>query len=168
VVASGAAPGDFAAPFDSAWIDFSKGLGAPIGAVLAGSRGFIEEAWRYKQMIGGAMRQAGIIAAACRHALEHHVARLALDHENAQRLARGLAGIEGIAIAPETVETNLVYFEVHHPRLDAPRLAERLAAQGIVIGAMGPRLMRAVTHLDVDAGGIDLAIEATARALRQG
>src|SRR5882672_3268754 len=91
VVASGVAARDFAAPFDSAWIDFTKGLGAPVGAALAGSREFITEAWRLKQQMGGAMRQAGIIAAGGVYALRHHVKRLAEDHANAKRLAEGLA-----------------------------------------------------------------------------
>ena len=102
VVASGIPAADYAAPFDSVWIDFSKGLGAPVGAVLAGSRDFIHEAWRIKQQIGGAMRQAGIIAAACLYALDHHVERLADDHANARHLAEGLAEIPGIELDPAT------------------------------------------------------------------
>src|SRR5512147_2693009 len=98
VVSTGTPARAFAAPFDSVWIDLTKGLGAPVGAVLAGSRAFIEEAWRYKQRLGGAMRQAGIIAAAGLYALEHHVERLADDHERARRLARGLAELPGVAV----------------------------------------------------------------------
>ena len=100
VVASGVSARDYAAPFDSAWIDFTKGLGAPVGAALAGSREFIEEAWRLKQQMGGAMRQAGIIAAGGLFALRHHVKRLAEDHANARRLAEGLAPLPGIALDP--------------------------------------------------------------------
>ena len=110
VVASGIDAARYAAPFDSVWIDFSKGLGAPIGAALAGSKAFIDEAWRVKQRFGGAMRQAGIVAAAASYALEHHVTRLAEDHAHARRLAQGLSRIAGIRIEPATVETNLVYF----------------------------------------------------------
>ena len=95
VVASGTSAADYAAPFDSLWLDFSKGLGAPVGAVLAGTKDFVHEAWRVKQQIGGAMRQAGIIAAACLYALDHHVERLAEDHANARRLAEGLAADPG-------------------------------------------------------------------------
>ncbi len=103
VVASGVSAQEYASGFDTAWIDFSKGLGAPVGAVLAASAELIEEAWRYKQMMGGALRQSGILAAACLYALDHHVERLAEDHENARRLAEGLAGLPGIRIDPETV-----------------------------------------------------------------
>ncbi len=166
VVASGVAARDFCAPVDTAWIDFSKGLGAPVGAVLAGSRPFIDEAWRFKQMIGGAMRQAGILAAACRHALRHHVERLAVDHDNARRLARGLAGLHGIVLDPATVETNIVLFEIVREDLDAAALVAALRAKGVRMGAMGHRVVRAVTHLDVDEAGIDRAIGATAEVLR--
>ena len=90
VVASGTSAADFAGGFDTAWLDFTKGLGAPVGAVLAGSRELIDEAWRWKQQMGGAFRQSGIVAAGCLHALDHHVERLAEDHENARVLADGL------------------------------------------------------------------------------
>jgi threonine aldolase len=166
VVASGVAARDFCAPVETAWIDFSKGLGAPVGAVLAGSRPFVDEAWRFKQMIGGAMRQAGILAAACRHALRHHVDRLAADHANARRLARGLAALPGILLDPDTVETNIVLFEIAPGALDAAGLVVALRARGVRMGAMGPRVVRAVTHLDVDEAGIDRAVAATAEALR--
>ena len=97
-----------AAGWDSAWIDFTKGLGAPIGAVMAGSRDFIDEVWRWKQRLGGSMRQAGICAAACVYALDHHVDRLADDHANARALARGLSQIDGHDV--QQPETNLVFF----------------------------------------------------------
>lgn len=166
VVASGVPAARQARDFDSAWIDFSKGLGAPVGAALAGSKDYIAEAWRVKQRLGGAMRQAGIIAAGALHALEHHVDRLAEDHANARRLAAGLAGIEGIVIDPATVETNLVYFSLA-PRaaLDGSRFCDALRAQGVRMGALGPNLVRAVTHLDVDGADIDAAIAAVARVL---
>jgi threonine aldolase len=167
VVASGVSAKAYCQPFDSCWLDFSKGLGAPVGAVLAGSKAFIHEAWRYKQMIGGAMRQAGIIAAACRYALAHHVERLAEDHANAKRLAQGLAGIDGIRIDPASVETNLVFFELARPGLDSRSFVEALLPHGVVMGAMGHRV-RAVTHLDIDSPGIGRAIEATKAVLRQG
>ena len=163
VVASGVTAGDFAHPFDSAWIDFTKGLGAPVGAVLAGSREFIAEAWRLKQQMGGAMRQAGIIAAGCIYALRHHVKRLAEDHAHARRLAEGLAGLPGIVIDPAAVETNMVYFDLTGA-LDAAAAIERLAAQGILMGAMGPRTIRAVTHLDVTGAQVEQAL-AAARAV---
>ena len=163
VVATGITSRDYAAPFDSAWIDFTKGLGAPVGAALAGSRDFIAEAWRLKQQMGGAMRQAGIIAAGGIYALRHHVKRLAEDHANAVRLAAGLAELPGVALDPSTVETNIVIFELRGT-LDAPAAVAALLARGVRVGAMGPRTIRAVTHLDVDADQIERALHA-ARAV---
>ena len=165
VVASGVAAREWAAPFDSAWIDFTKGLGAPVGAALAGSREFIAEAWRLKQQMGGAMRQAGIIAAGGVYALRHHVKRLAEDHANARRLAEGLAALPGVRLDPATVETNIVFFDVGGP-LDAPAVVEQLLARGVRMGAMGARTIRAVTHLDVSAEQIERALEAARAVLR--
>jgi threonine aldolase len=158
VVASGVGTAEYAGGFDTAWIDFSKGGGAPVGACLAGSNETIEEAWRYKQMYGGAMRQAGIIAAGALWALEHNVERLAEDHANARALAEGLAAIDAVAIDPATVETNIVIFEVPEPAALVTGLAER----AIELSAFGDRV-RAVTHLDVDAA----AIERTLAAVRE-
>ena len=162
VVASGVAARDYAAPCDSAWIDLSKGLGCPVGAVLAGDAAFIEDAFRSKHLFGGAMRQAGIIAAAGVYALEHHVQRLAEDHEKARRLAQGLAQIQGISIDPGTVETNLVFFEVEESSgLTAPELSQRLEeGHGVRIGDIDQRRLRAVTHLDVPEDGVDKALAA--------
>jgi len=165
VVRSGVSAGAYAAAFDSAWIDFSKGLGAPVGAALAGSRAFITEAWRLKQQMGGAMRQAGIIAAGGVYALRHNVDRLALDHEHARRLAEGLAELPGIKLDPAEVETNIVFFEVTGA-LDAPAAVNELLGHGVRMGALGPRTIRAVTHLDVDAAGIARALEAARRVFR--
>ena len=159
VVASGVPARQWAAPFDSAWIDFTKGLGAPVGAAIAGSRDFIAEAWRCKQQMGGAMRQAGIIAAGGIYALRHHVKRLADDHANARRLAEGLAGLPGITLDPSSVETNLIFFDLTGA-IDAPSAIEHLLAHGVRMGALGPRTIRAVTHLDVSAQGIERALEA--------
>ncbi|HMH53406.1 MAG TPA: GntG family PLP-dependent aldolase, partial [Candidatus Acidoferrum sp.] len=150
VVASGVSARDYASAFDSAWIDFTKGLGAPVGAALAGSRAFIEEAWRLKQQMGGAMRQAGIIAAGGVYALRHHVKRLADDHANARRLAEGLAALPGVSLDPATVETNIVFFDLRG-EVTAADAVDRLLAHGVRMGALGPRTIRAVTHLDVDA-----------------
>jgi threonine aldolase len=161
VVASGISAASWASGFDTAWVDFSKGLGAPVGACLAGSRALIDEAWRYKQMWGGAMRQAGIVAAGALYALDHHVERLADDHALAVSLARGLAGVPGVTLDPATVTTNIVVFEV----ADAPALVAALADAGVKMGALGPTTMRAVTHLDVDAGGAERAVEAVRAAL---
>ena len=166
VVASGVAARDYAAPFDSAWIDFTKGLGAPVGAAIAGSRAFIAEAWRLKQQMGGAMRQAGIIAAGGVFALRHNVKRLAEDHANARRLAEGLAALPGVKLDPATVETNLVFFDLTGA-LDAPTVVERLLARGIRMGAMSARSIRAVTHLDVSAAQVEQTLDA-ARAVLGG
>jgi len=159
VVASGVAARDWAQPFDTVWIDFTKGLGAPVGAAIAGSRSFIAEAWRGKQQMGGAMRQAGIIAAGGVYALRHHVKRLAEDHANAKRLAEGLAALPGIKLDPGGVETNLVFFDLTGS-LDASTAVERLLAHGVRMGALGPRTIRAVTHLDVSAVGVEKALAA--------
>jgi threonine aldolase len=167
VVATGTSARQFAAPFDSVWIDLSKGLGAPVGAVLAGSRSFIEEAWRYKQRFGGAMRQAGIIAAAGVYALRHHVDRLAEDHERARQLARGLAELPGIAIDPDRVETNIVIFEIQQAGLSGDDFAARtLAGHGVRFSVLAPTLVRAVTHLDIPSDGVVRALEAARAALR--
>lgn len=166
VIASGVPAAEQAAGFDSVWIDFSKGLGAPIGAALAGSREFVERCWVVKQRFGGAMRQAGIIAAAALYALDHHVERLAEDHANARHLAEGLATVPGLAIDPRSVETNLVYFDVDSDvDLDAKVFCSALAAHGVRMIALGPRRVRAVTHLDVDAEGIAMALAAVKRVI---
>ena len=167
VVASGTPARAYAAAVDSVWIDFSKGLGAPVGACLAGSRAFIQEAWRYKQALGGAMRQAGIIAAGGVYALGHHVDRLAEDHDNAKVFARGIAALPGIALDPAHVETNIVIFDVTAPGLTAQSLADRLQSEAQVrLSVMGETRLRAVTHLDVSRKQVDAAVEAMARVLR--
>jgi threonine aldolase len=160
VVAGGVSAADWASPFDSAWLDLTKGLGAPVGAVLAGSGAFIEEAWRWKQMLGGALRQSGIVAAAGLYALDHHVERLADDHARARRLAEGLAELDGVDLDPSLVETNIVIFSVD----DAAGFCAALAAEDVAMSQFGPHRVRAVTHLDVDDEGIDRALAAAARA----
>lgn len=162
-VAAGVSPATFARGFDTAWIDFSKGLGAPVGACLAGSRELIEEAWRQKQMLGGAMRQAGILAAAALYGLDHHVERLAEDHANARALADGLASIEGIGVDPAATETNIVVFLVE----DAHALVAGLAERGVEMSALHPNVVRAVTHLDVDREAIERSLSATQAAMRE-
>jgi threonine aldolase len=161
VVASGIAPADWAEGFDTAWIDFSKGLGAPVGACLAASRALIDEAWRYKQMMGGALRQSGIVAAAALHALDHHWDRLADDHLNARRLAEGLAELPGVEIDPAAIETNIVVWSVP----DAPAFTAAMEGEGVRVSALDATRIRAVTHLDVDADGIEIALVAAARVL---
>lgn len=159
VVATGTPAERWASGFDSAWIDFSKGLGAPMGACLAGSVEFIEEAWRLKQMTGGALRQAGIVAAAALFALERNIDRLADDHARARTLADGLAQLPGIDIAPAEVETNIVRFGVADPAAWCAELAEH----GVLMAPLNAAQVRAVTHLDVDDDGIDAALVAAAR-----
>jgi len=163
VVASGVPAADYARGFHSAWLDFSKGLGAPVGAVLVGSQALIDEAWRYKQMWGGAMRQAGIVAAGALHALDHHVERLTEDHANARVLAEGLAALPGVEIDPDRVETNIVIFDV--PVEAAAFCRDLEDGHGVVMGAFGPHRVRAVTHLDVDRAGIDRALGAAQAVL---
>jgi threonine aldolase len=163
VVASNVAAREYASGFDTAWIDFTKGLGAPVGAVLAGSRDLIDEAWRWKQMLGGAFRQSGMMAAGCLYALDHHVDRLAEDHENARILASGLAALPGVEIDPQEVETNIVIFEV----VDAPALVERVADR-VELWAVDTRHVRAITHLDVTSSDIGRAVEAISDAVRSG
>jgi threonine aldolase len=154
VVASGTSAAEWAGGFDTAWIDFTKGLGAPVGAVLAGSQESIDEAWRYKQMIGGALRQSGIVAAGCLYALDHHVERLAEDHENARVLADGLAQLSGFDVQPP--ETNIVIARVE----DALRVVGALWERGVEVTPVTPTVIRCVTHLDVDADGIERALKA--------
>jgi threonine aldolase len=161
-VASGVDAAALARGFDTAWLDFTKGLGAPVGACLAGSAELIAEAWRWKQMLGGAMRQSGIVAAAGLHALDHHVDGLADDHARARRLAEGLAALPRVDIDPATVETNIVIFGVP----DAPAFCAALERAGVGMLPVGSDRVRAVTHLDVDDAGIERALEAAEGALR--
>lgn len=157
VVASGVSAQRMAAPCDSVWLDLSKGLGCPVGAMLAGSQGFVEQAWRWKHRLGGAMRQSGILAAAGIYALQHHVERLADDHDNARLFAERIASIKGIRLEPPEVETNLVFFDVEGTGLTAAETAEQLEAQGVRIGCEGDYRMRAVTHLDIDRARVEEA-----------
>jgi len=152
-VRQGVAPREIAAGFDSVSVCLSKGLGAPVGSVLCGGRGFIGAARRWRKMLGGGMRQAGILAAAGSHALAHHVERLAEDHDNAERLAAGLARHRGLDVAP--AQTNMVFVGVSEAT--APAFAAHLAENGILI--TGTTRQRWVTHLDVDAADVDRAIE---------
>ena len=162
VVASRVDAAAWASSFDSAWLDFTKGLGAPVGACLAGSAELIAAAWRWKQMLGGAMRQSGIVAAAGLYALDHHVERLADDHARARRLADGLAALPGVDIDAATVETNIVIFGVP----DAPTFCAALEREGVGMLPVGPDRVRAVTHLDVGDEGIERALDAAEAASR--
>ncbi len=159
-VATGERPSSVVAPFDSVWVDFSKGLGAPVGAALAGDDDFIDEAWRLKQRLGGSMRQAGVLAAAASYALAHHVDRLADDHARARRLAEALAEVDGIDLDPATVQTNIVIFGVTG-RIRATAFLDHLLEKHAVRGSLaGPGRARFVTHLDLDDEDIDTAVDA--------
>src|SRR3954452_9154148 len=155
-VALGVAASDVAAEADTVWLDFTKGLGAPLGAVLAGPKDFIGQAWRWKQRLGGSMRQGGMNAAACIYALDHNVDRLAEDHANAAALARGMAQIPGITV--ETPETNLVFFDTTGTGLTAAQFAARLRPLGVTVSVSGAYRGRACTHLDVSASQVEEAV----------
>jgi threonine aldolase len=158
-VAMGVPAKDVAAQADSVTFCLSKGLGAPVGSVVTGNRDFIDKARRARKMLGGGMRQAGVIAAAGIVALETMVERLREDHENARTLAEGLARLPGIEIDPGRVQTNIVIFDLARKDLDAAGLVLKLAGQGVKCFAVGPIRIRMVTHKDVDRAGILQALE---------
>jgi threonine aldolase len=164
-VASGIKPHDYAQYADSVSVCLSKGLGAPVGSLVAGSRTFIDRVHRFRKMFGGGMRQAGIIAAAGIYALDHHIERLKEDHENAKRLAFGLGELQGVSIRPEQVETNIVIFDVTHTGKTASWLAEALKREGVLIHPFGKTQIRMVTHLDVTRQDVDTALRAFGKAL---
>jgi threonine aldolase len=155
-VAAGVPASTWARQTDSTTVCFSKGLGAPVGSVLAGSSPFIAEARRLRKRLGGGMRQAGFLAAACLYALDHHVARLVEDHENARVLARRLAEIPGVRIELDRVETNMVYADLP---VDAPAFVTRLRAAGLRVNSVGPHTIRLVCHLDVDRAACERAAD---------
>jgi threonine aldolase len=161
VVASGIPAATYASYVDSVWIDLSKGLGAPVGAVLAGSREFIERARLLKHMLGGAMRQAGVIAAAGIFAFEHNIERLAEDHANARFLAEGLASIPGVRLVYDTVPTNILFFDVSETGMTPQEVERGINALGVRMGGGydGAKVIRAVTHLDVSRDDCARAIE---------
>ena len=155
-VALGVPASDIAAPCDTVWLDFTKGLGAPLGAVLAGSHSFIGEAWRWKQRLGGAMRQGGMNAAACLYSLHHNIDRLAEDHANAASLARGMAQIPGITV--EMPETNLVFFDIRGTGMTVPQFAAKLRPHGVSVSATDAYRGRGCLHLDVSAAMVEEAL----------
>jgi len=162
-VAMGVPAAEQAAGFDSVWLDFTKGLGAPVGAVLAGSSAFIGAAWRWKQRLGGALRQGGVLAAACLYALDHHIDRLAEDHANARLLAGGMAQLPGISVEP--VETNLVFFDTKTSGLTAAAFAARLRPHGVLVSVTDRWRARACLHLDVSTAQVEAALAAMRAAL---
>ncbi len=163
-VKAGVSARAYAGQFDSVWVDFTKGLGAPVGAVLAGSKDFIGEAWRFKQQWGGAMRQSGVIAAACNYALDHHVDRLADDHGLAESIGRHLESLPKVAgVLP--VETNIVIFDLTADGPTGNGLVETLEKDGIIVGAFAEKRVRIVTHIGVDDSAGQTLREALSRHL---
>ncbi len=160
VVASGISAADQCRPFDTVSICFSKGLGAPVGSALAGPADLIARAHRLRKVFGGGMRQAGIIAAGALYALDHNVDRLAEDHANAQILARAVEQTEGLSLESGPVETNLVWIAVDPTLGRAADLAQRLRAEGVLVSALGPQVLRACTHLNVDRDDVLAAADA--------
>ncbi|MBE7380890.1 MAG: aminotransferase class I/II-fold pyridoxal phosphate-dependent enzyme [Leptolyngbya sp. SIO1E4] len=163
-IATGISEADYAAAFDTVSVCFSKGLGAPVGSALVGSKDLIQRARRFRKMFGGAMRQAGMMAAGALYAVQHHRDRLADDHANAQRLAKGLQQIDGIEIDLKAVQTNLVYFQT--PGMPAAAVANQLSELGVGILATGAHTLRAVTNLMVSQDDIDDALSRTEEAMK--
>jgi threonine aldolase len=163
--ATGIAVGEICASFDSVSVCFSKGLGAPAGSAFCGRRALVDEARRFRRRWGGAMRQAGILAAAAQHALDHHRSRLLDDHANARALAERLAEAPGFTIDLRRVETNLLVIDIDAPSEIVVREAREL---GVLVGALGPKRLRAVTHLDVPQAAVEPAANALIEALRRG
>lgn len=161
-VAMKLSPAAYGQVADSLWLDFTKGLGAPFGAVLAGSRAFIDQARRYKHMLGGAMRQAGMMAAGCLYALDHNVERLAEDHAHARLLATGLTEIPGFVLL-NVVETNIIIVDVKDTGKSAQEIYDILALSGVRVGVFGPTTLRLITHLDISKQQIEMALNAMLR-----
>jgi threonine aldolase len=167
-VASDSSLTELARPFDLVSVALSKGLGCPVGSVLAGSAEIVARAVRQRRMFGGAMRQSGILAAAGLYALDHNVGRLKEDHANARLIAERLAGLPGIALDLATVQTNIVLFELGDGTPDAAAIAARAKEAGVLVSALGPRLVRAVTHLDVSAEQCRQAADRLAAIIERG
>jgi threonine aldolase len=163
VVASGIPAAEWARYFDTVSICFSKGLGAPVGSALVGSSDAIHEAHRLRKVLGGGMRQAGIIAAGALYALDHHVDRLAEDHQNAQTLAKAVEETTGLSLESGPVETNLVWINVDPSLGTAKEVVARLKGAGVLVSALGAQVIRACTHLDVSKEEILRAVEAIRR-----
>jgi threonine aldolase len=159
-VAAGIPVIDYCTSFDSAWIDLSKGLGCPVGAVLVGTAAFIDDARRAKRLFGGAMRQAGILAAAGIYALEHHVARLADDHDRARRLGEALAALDSVVVEGRPIETNIVHFDISASGVEPAEFLARTQALGVRFGLVGGSTIRAVTHLDIADEDLPTAVSA--------
>lgn len=164
-IACGESPARLAAPFDMLMVAFSKGLGAPAGSVLAGPKDLIQAAIRHRRMLGGAMRQVGMFAAACDYGLTHHYDRLAEDHEHARLIAARLADCRGVRLASKTIPTNIVVFELENARRTAVELVAAAREQSVLINALGPTKVRLLTHLDVSRAQCVLAADVIAGLL---
>jgi len=150
IVASGIPAKEWCKHFDTVSVCFSKGLGTPVGSALAGSKDTIHTARRIRKLFGGAMRQVGFLAAACKYALDHHIDRLADDHANAKLLAHAVREAPGLKLVPESVETNLIWIEVDRTKLGTARdVAHKLKIHGVLVAPLGDQVIRACTHLDV-------------------
>ncbi len=162
---TGISPATYAAAADTVMVCFSKGLGAPIGSAIAGTRAAIQEAHAARKMFGGAMRQVGIVAAGAMYALRHHRDRLVEDHRRARRLAQAIAEIPGLKLDPTEIETNIVIAEIEEPHDRIAAFVAAVSAEGVLVTAFGgPGRFRAVTHLDIDDAGIDRSIAAIRKA----
>ncbi len=164
-VAKGVQPTDYSKYFETVSICFSKGLGAPVGSIVAGTESTIRRVHRFRKMFGGGMRQVGIIAAGALFALDHNIERLADDHANARRLAEAIADMPGVTVDLGAVETNIVYFDVDPAIATAQQLGDALRESNVWISAFGPQRARAVTCLEVTREGIDYAIAVLRRTL---
>ncbi|HUG90440.1 MAG TPA: GntG family PLP-dependent aldolase [Planctomycetaceae bacterium] len=168
VVAQGYPAADLARHVDTVSVCFSKGLGCPMGSILVGAADDIARARRARKLFGGALRQAGIVAAAAIYALEHHVERLAEDHAHARLLAEAVADTDGLSVDLDGVETNLVFFQIDPELGTAAEFAAALLRRNVKVGAVGPHRLRACTHLDVDQDDVLRAIDALREAVREG
>ena len=164
-VATGIEPCEYARWADSVSVCLSKGLGAPVGSLVSGSKDFIDRAHRFRKMFGGGMRQAGILAAAGVYALDHHMGRLKEDHQNAKRLALGLREISGISIRPDAVETNILFLDVGPTGRFSPEIAQAMKRERVLIHVVGKTRIRLVTHLDVNEEDIETTLHAFRKVL---
>jgi threonine aldolase len=165
-VATGIKPAEYAQWADSVSVCLSKGLGAPIGSMVTGSKIFIDRVHRFRKMFGGGMRQVGVIAAAGIYALDHHIERLKEDHQNAKRLALGLKEFKGVSINPDHVETNIIIFSTADTGMTAAQVTEAMKKEGVLIHAFGKTQIRLVTHLDVSSEDIEKALKAFKKVFR--
>ena len=160
-------PSELAKDVDDVSFCLSKGLSCPVGSVLCGSQEFIDEALRWRKMVGGGMRQAGVLAAAGLVALDSMVDRLADDHANARKLAQGLANIDGLTVDPESIHTNIVIFDIDEPVGAAGEVISALKNEEVLVGSPGPHSIRMVTHRHIDGGDVDEALGRVAKVVRE-